>query len=69
MEKYIFDLIAFLAGTALVGLVALLINGLKSDLAEIKTMLKCAVMEPICKERRETMERDINNIAEIVRTK
>ena len=67
MEKYVFDLIAFLVGTALVGLVALLINGLKSDLVEIKNMLKCAVMEPICKERREKMEHDIDNLGKIVR--
>lgn len=67
MEKYIFELIAFLVGTALVGLVALLINGLKTEIHEMKEMLKSMVTEPLCKERREGMKNDINNLAEMVR--
>lgn len=67
VEKYIFDMIAFLVATALVGLVALLVNGLKTEIREMKEMLKQMVTEPLCKERRDGMTKDINNIAEIAR--
>jgi len=67
MDKYVFDLIAFLVGTALVGLVALLINGLKTELHEIKAMLEKMVTEPLCKERMGVMEKDINGIGKIAR--
>jgi len=67
MDKYVFDLIAFLVGTALVGLVALLINGLKTELHEIKAMLEKMVTEPLCKERMGVMEKGINGIGKIAR--
>ena len=67
MEKYVFDLIAFLIGAALVGLVALLVNGLKSDIREMKEMLRGMVSETLCKERRESMEKDLNNLGDMVR--
>lgn len=67
MDKYVFDLIIFLIGAALVGLVGLLINGLKNEIHEMKEMLKVMVTESLCDERRKNMVKDINNIAEIVR--
>lgn len=65
MEKYVFDLIALLVASALIGLVALLVNGLKSEIHEMKEMLRCMVSETLCKERREGLEKDINNIGKI----
>jgi hypothetical protein len=67
MEKYVFDLVAFLVGCGLVGLVGLLVNGLKNEICDMKEMLKGMVSEPLCKERRENMEKDINNIGTIMR--
>lgn len=69
MEKYVFDLIAFLVASGLVGLVALLVNGLKSELREIKAILNEVVSKEVCKIYRDEMKKDINNIAVIARGK
>jgi hypothetical protein len=69
MDKYVFDLVAFLVGAALVGMVGLLINGLRTEIQEMKEMLRCMVTESLCKERCANMAKDIDNIAEIARNK
>lgn len=73
MEKYVFEIIAFLVGSLLIGLVALLINGLKDSIKELKDKIDIIfnkmVTEASCKERREGMEKDINNLGNLVRSK
>jgi hypothetical protein len=68
MDKYLPELLIVLAAAAISGMTALLINGLRDELKEIKGMICGMVTKEICEARRSKMETDINNIGTIVRT-
>jgi hypothetical protein len=67
VDDKVIQLIFFLAGAGLVGLVGLLVNGLKTEIRDMKKILMMVVTEPLCKERRENIEKDINNLGKIMR--
>ena len=69
MDKYVFDLIALLVGSALIGLVGLLINGLKSELKSINCKLDMFITKEVCQLHREKLEDDINGIGNMVRSR
>jgi hypothetical protein len=68
MDKYLPELLIVLAAGAISGMMALLINGLRDELKEIKAIISTTVTREICDARREKMEADINNIGDMVRT-
>ena len=69
MQEYVFGIVAFLIGAGLVGLVAYLVNSVKGEIHEIKTLLQGLVSKDVCDAHRSGMNKDINNLGELVRSR
>ena len=67
MEKYVTQIITIIVAAALVGLVAYLVNSIKTDISELRKYIGKMVLKEVCDARREKMATDINNIGRVAR--